>query len=438
MSEAGWIPYIRRQRAALLVLGLMSCLYFFSYFQRVAVPGTVFDELQKEFSASAGTIAALSSIYLYIYGGLQIFIGLAADRWGGARVLLTGGILLSLGGAVFPMAHSIPELYAARILVGLGASAMFISIVKEIDSLFESRHFAIILGLALMVGYTGGLFGTLPCERIVAWLGWRPALGIAGALCMAATLAAGLTLKRLGRLHSPPGAQAVHLYFRDILRNWSCYPVLVSGAINFSLYFVWQGVFGKKMLMDACNLSSAGAAAVMGGMMLSSMLITVASGFVSRLMGNRRKPILIACALLSMLAIGVMIFSLTPGAGARAMTAACLTLGAASGASAIFSCAMKELNPPRAAGASVGFINSVSYLAIAASVSGMGLLMDRFRGQAVNTAAALIYPATAYRLILLFCLALAGISLLSVLLIRETRGVCIYRERSPSMPTAAS
>ncbi len=432
MTFAGLLPYLRDRRAALLALLLMSSLYFFSYVQRVAVPGTVFDELQLEFAASAGAIATLSAIYLYIYGGLQVFIGLAADRWGGGRVLLIGGILLSLGAIAFPLARSIPDLYAARALVGLGASAMFISIVKEIDSLFEARHFAMVLCTVCMIGYTGGLFGTLPFERLVARLGWRPSLGLAGILTVAATLAAALVLKRLGRLCRPPGPPGNRLYLRDILVNRSCYPVLGAGSINFVLYFIWQAVFGKKMLMDACGFSSAGAAAITGGMMLCSMGVTVASGFVSRLIGNRRKPILVACALMTLLAVGVMSFSLTPGAGARLMLPACLLLGAASGASALFCCSMKELNPERAAGASVGFINSICYLTIAAVVNGAGAMLDRFRGQALATASALVYPAAAYRLVLLFCLALAGVSLLCALFIRESRGACVYRPPPPA------
>jgi predicted MFS family arabinose efflux permease len=423
--------FLGHRRSILLALLLMSSLYFFSYFQRVAVPGTVFDELQREFSASAGAIAALSSIYLYLYGLLQIFIGMGADRWGGGRVLLGGGILLSLGAILFPLAHSISELYVARVLTGVGASCMFICVVKEIDSLFESRHFAIVLCITIMIGYSGGLFGTLPFNQLVARFGWRPALGLAGALCAGATLAAGLVLWRLGRLRGAPDPSANRLYFNDILRNRSSYPVLLAGAINFTLYFIWQAVFGKKMLMDACHFSAAGAAAVTGGMMLFGMGVTVASGFLSRLMGNRRKPILVICVLLTLFAVGTMLGSLAPGAGARRMLAASLVLGAASGASALFCCIMKELNPQRAAGTSVGFINSACYLAIAVAVNGMGAILDQFRSQAVSTATALIYPAAAYRLILLVCLILAGISLASVLFIRESRGVCVYPEQAP-------
>ena len=431
--------FIHQRQTALLALLLMCSVYFFSYFQRVAIPGTIFDELQRGFATSAGTIAALSSIFLYIYGGMQIGIGLAADRWGGARILLISGLLMSLGAVWFPLAHSIPELYASRILVGLGAGGIFISIVKEIDSLFDVRHFAPVLCVALFIGYSGGLAGTFPFERLVARLGWRTALLIAGGLCAAAFLAAAILLKHTGRLRADEPARKAELYFKDILLNWNSYPVIFAGAVNFSIYFIWQAVFGKKMLTDICGLSSAGAASVIFFMMLISMSFITASGFLSRLMGNRRKPIMIAGVFLTLTALVLMTISLAiHPPDARWMTVGCLMLGLASSPAVMFSCTMKELNPERAAGTSIGFSNSFCYLAIAVTAHGAGILMDRFRDQAVSTASALIYPVSAYRSILVLCLIMAGLSAVTVLFIRESRGICVYRPRDPasgSLPT---
>ncbi len=415
-----------RQRAALLALLAMGGVYFFSYFQRVAVPGTIFNELQTAYQASAGAIAALGSIFLYIYGGLQLFTGLAVDRWGGARILLAGGLLMSLGALWFPLTYSLPALYASRVLVGLGASVIFISIVKEIDTLFAARHFALVLCAVLGIGYAGGLGGTFPFERLSAGLGWRSALLLAGAICAAAGLGAAILLRRTGRLRGSP-APPTRLDLKDILRNRATYPVILSGAINFGVFFIWQAVFGKKMLTDICGLASAAAAAATFYMMLSSMFFSTAAGFLSRLMGNRRKPLILAAVALTLIAVSLMRFNLAGPSAAFWMQAGFLMLGASSSASVMFCCAMKELNPERAAGASVGLSNSTAYLAIAAMVNGGGFLMDRFKDQAVATASALIYPAAAYRAILLLCLVLAAISCVSAIFIRESRGVCVYR-----------
>ena len=63
----------RQKRRELIMLVGMTALYFISYFQRVAVPGTVFNELQVDFNASAVAITALGALFLYIYGFWQIF-----------------------------------------------------------------------------------------------------------------------------------------------------------------------------------------------------------------------------------------------------------------------------------------------------------------------------------------------------------------------------
>ena len=67
-------------RLAVAAFATMGSIYFFSYFQRVGVPGTIFNELQSSFAATAAAVTALSSIYLYIYAGAQLIVGMLADR----------------------------------------------------------------------------------------------------------------------------------------------------------------------------------------------------------------------------------------------------------------------------------------------------------------------------------------------------------------------
>jgi sugar phosphate permease len=112
------------------VFFLMVSIYFFSYFHRVAVPGTIFNELQHDFSATASAIAMLGAIVFYIYASTQVFTGLMVDRWGAGRILVIGGTVMALGAILFPLSHSMTFLYFSRILVGLGASLVFISMVK--------------------------------------------------------------------------------------------------------------------------------------------------------------------------------------------------------------------------------------------------------------------------------------------------------------------
>ncbi|MBU0715361.1 MAG: MFS transporter [Verrucomicrobia bacterium] len=419
----------RQKRRELIMLAGMIALYFFSYFQRVAVPGTVFNELQVDFNASAVAITTLGALFLYVYGSWQIFAGLLADRFGGLRMLLIGGLLMTVGALIFPLARSLPLLYTTRVLVAFGASFMYISLIKEIDTLFDRRHFAMLLSVTLFFGYSGGLFGTLPLERAVDWFGWRASFLGVGLLTAGVLLGNVWLMKRIRR-PEPPHRRALRLFIKDIIQNRCGWYIIVPSAINFSIYFLFQASIGKKMLSDACGANSAQAAAIMFGMLLTTMVFTSLSGFLSRLIGNRRKPLIIGGTSLTLGALTFMLWVLAhPSDTAGLMAAGCVLLGISVSISPLLTSTMKEVNPEEAAATSVGLINCLSYLCVAATTNLAGMAMDAFREQAVVTTQAIIYPASAYRMILLGCLIAAAASWISSLFISETRGLCTYRQR---------
>jgi MFS family permease len=398
----------------------MNAVYFFSYFQRVAIPGTVFDELQGELRLTAGAVALLSAVFLYVYGGMQFFVGVAADRFGAARVFLVGGAIMTAGALVFPLSHSAGALYASRALVGLGCSLIYISVVKAIDELFEDRHFGVLLGVALFLGYSGGLFGTYPFAALVQGVGWRRALlGMGGASAVALAVA-GAGLARHGRLMRSGRGEFPMAHVGQVLRNRAARPLWVAGAINFSLYFVIQATIGKKLLSDALHLAPRQAAWALFAMMLTSMITLFLSGFLVRLAGNRYALLLRLTLALSTLATGGLLASLALPAGGRAVAVAgCVLLAGAAGLAPVFTMAIRACNPPEASATAVGVINAICYLGIALLAHAAGWILDRFEPAAVRTPVALVYPPAAYRAYLVLALALAAVGLLATLRIRE-------------------
>ncbi len=131
MLPQQFISKIYNERTNILILTSIILLYFFSFFQRIAVPGTIFNELKTDFAVSAAVVTSLGAIYLYMYAGTQIFTGILADRFGSARVVLAGGILMAIGSIFFPLCTSLTPLYLSRAIIGMGASLMFITMVKE-------------------------------------------------------------------------------------------------------------------------------------------------------------------------------------------------------------------------------------------------------------------------------------------------------------------
>lgn len=409
----------------IIIVALIVQVYFFSYFQRVAVPGTVFNELQTDFSAPASVITMLGALVFYLYASLQIFNGYLADRLGAGRILLFGGAVMAAGSLLFPMAHSIGLLYTSRILVGLGASFIYVSMVKEIDELFAEHHFAMMLCLAMFFGYFGGLAGTYPVERAVAAFGWRKTFLVAGVFNTLVILGVGYALYKTHRLHT--GNTVFSLgQVKAVLLNRHAIPLIVCGSLNFSLYFLIQAAIGKKLLQDCYTFSSASAATLTCAMMLVNMVSVGISGFISRLFQNRRKPIILFASVLPLVWTSMVLLSLKDMLSPAWLTIGFLLAAVSTGFGPIFNSVMKEMNATGSAGTAIGYSNGAAYLAMAIVTNVTGIVMDCYRSSATVMANATIYPRQAYIVIFVGAIVVAAITFLFSLFVAETHGKHIY------------
>ncbi len=417
-----FLAWARSNRLALLVFFSMGGVYFFTNFQRVAVPGTVFDEIRTDFGTSATAVTALAAIFLYVYAGMQVFIGAGADRFGPARMILVGGALLATGSILFPLSTSITTLYLSRALVGLGASFMYLSIVKEVVNIFDAKHFPPLLGVLLVVGYSGGLAATAPLERLVARFGWRASFLGAGIVCAVVYVFVAALLKAAGRI-AHKGNRISMGDLGRLFRTRSIYPLLVCGPINFSMYYVLQITVGKKFLSDYCGLSSRSAANVTFAMLAIVVSGSLVGGFLPRLVGNRRKPFVIITSVGVLAGCAGLAAGMMTRAGASWFVACYLVL-AATNASAIMGTALiKEVSPTATAAFAIGVLNAATYLWIAVASNASGLVLDAFDASALHTETAVIYPPRAYTAIFAGMAAFSVLSVAAALFAPETLGV---------------
>jgi predicted MFS family arabinose efflux permease len=416
--------------AALFVF--MSGLYSFSFFQRVAVPGSIFNDLQVEFAVSAGAITALSSIYLFIYAGQQFFIGMLTDRFGGVKVTLAGGVFLCLGAVLFTFSKSMGMLYFSHALVGLGAGAMYLSGIKEIDKLFRPENFAPLVGVFCVIGYSGGLLGTRPFRGLVDSLGWRQAL-LAVAI-LAVVFWIGTFLAGRGVDRGRQGAVPVSMFgnIGKVFRNPRIYPLLFAGMINFSIYFSFQSTIGPKFLGDFLGIEAAQSTRYTFFMMLSTLSTMLISGPLTRILGNRRKPFIVFASFNSVFCVSLILCTVLFKLPAACFMVAFAMLAVSAGLTPVIVSFVKELNHRDAAGLAVGTQNTATYLAVAFSASLIGFILDLFRKAAVTTSGgAVVYPAGAYLAIFWVMLAFAIISVIWALKTQETKGVNVYAEPKP-------
>ena len=149
---------VRLRWTAFVVVGLA---YVLSFFHRFA-PAAISADLQQTFHASGAELGGLAATYFYVYTVMQIPAGILADTLGPRRVVAIGGLIAGLGAVLFGMADTLTAASVGRLLVGLGVSVMFISMLKLNAAWFHDRHFATMTGATILLGNVGSLLAAAP------------------------------------------------------------------------------------------------------------------------------------------------------------------------------------------------------------------------------------------------------------------------------------
>jgi MFS family permease len=95
----------------------------------------------NDLKTSGALMGILASAYFYPYGLMQVPAGLLADSWGPRRSIALFFIFSAAGSIALGLAQSVGMAIAARILVGLGVSMVFIATLKILTNWFEPERF---------------------------------------------------------------------------------------------------------------------------------------------------------------------------------------------------------------------------------------------------------------------------------------------------------
>jgi MFS transporter, DHA1 family, inner membrane transport protein len=203
----------RPRRAGLFVLiPLVLATYLANVSATAMTPFLL--EIAHDLNADLGAIGILLSASSITWGAVSVFAGLASDRLGRRPVMLVGLIGLALGPLGLAAATAFPAAFLARVSNGFGGGAfMGTALAAAADAVPQSER-----GRALGWMITGQsiamVLGVPMVAYIGAFIGWRAALAIQGALMMVAAILVWLAVPGESRQrrdeHSPsPGVRAL-------------------------------------------------------------------------------------------------------------------------------------------------------------------------------------------------------------------------------------
>lgn len=188
---------------------------------------------------------------MYSYAVSQLLIGVYSNRYGGVRILLIGGTLFCSGMIGFSQVSNLFLLYLFRIFTGFGAGIVFIGLAKILADLFSIR-FALMLGIALFIGYLGPVTGTVPVVWLIHALGWRSALLLPGLAAL--FFLAGIALFAKGTIKKTVPGQTFRLLPALFLAPGMLL-LCVSSAIMFGIYYSLLTQIGQKSFEDVYHWS---------------------------------------------------------------------------------------------------------------------------------------------------------------------------------------
>ncbi|AWE08784.1 MFS transporter [Lysinibacillus sp. 2017] len=210
--------------------------------QRTA-PGLITDQVMRDFNVTASTIGFLASIQFFIYTGLQIPMGILADRFGPNYFLIVGATLTGIGTIIYSLGTHEFVLFFARMLTGMGDATIWVNLVLILGGWFSTKEFVRLIGLAGMTGSLGFLLATVPFSAWIDLLGWRGAFFSAGfLLCLCGILLYFVLLKKPKQIfHNEPDVvtnngerEKTSVLLRRIFSSWQAW----------SLFFCHFGVVG--------------------------------------------------------------------------------------------------------------------------------------------------------------------------------------------------
>ena len=409
-----------RRLDALLIAGFLL-IYFFCNLQKVIIPGSIFNELQAHFSATAPEITGLGAVFMYSYGFFQLATGMLIDRYYGVRVLVVGGTAFTLGCLLTALPLSLRGMYVARLLVGLGASTVYLSMVTEMARIC-GQNFPLFVGLAAFCGYSGSAVGSVPFVLLTQHFHWQHLLLIL-ALLMLLVLFGFMMLAKLAKL--PKIRRDVHFSlatFRAPLKNPQNWHTMMFMCFIFGSYFTLQTVIGKKILEDFVGMSAASASLVLTMMVVLAAVDGFVVTLLSKWAGNRKVIFLRIAALLTVVFQAAALAAVALGCRAHwYWWCVFVVLAVAGNFVPLVFVVIRDNNPAESMGTATSIINSSPYVAVAILGNLIGWIMEQWKPVAVS--GKMIYPSQAYCATFVLLLACAILGCIATFLLKEKRTV---------------
>ena len=153
--------------------------------------------IADQFGATIPEVQWVVLAYILAIGSLMIPLGRIADMIGPRRLYLAGAALFTAGAIAAGLSPGLASLAGLKALQGVGNAAVQATSLAILTAAFPPSQRGRAIGLYMLVGGSGFIFGPLAGGSVISWLGWRWMVFMVAPFGLA-SLAAMLWLGRAG------------------------------------------------------------------------------------------------------------------------------------------------------------------------------------------------------------------------------------------------
>ncbi|MFD0485260.1 nitrate/nitrite transporter [Kineococcus sp. GCM10028916] len=365
-------------RGAWLVFAVGALAYVVTVGNRTSLAAAGL-EAQQRYGIGAGTLSSFAVLQFLVYAVLQVPIGVLIDRWGPRRLVIAGGIAMGGGQLLLALSTQTWQAVLARVLVGAGDAATFVSVLRVVTNWFPPQRVPVMTQLVGLFGQLGQVFSFVPLVALLHGPGWTAAYGGIAAFTVLTVVLCVLVLRDV-----PPGtvnpraAKPLREVLGDLraaLRHpgtrlglWSHWATPFSGN-------AFAALWGYPFLVSGQGLGTGAAGALL-------TLYTVSAAGTGPLMGTlvARHPFRRSWIVLAIVGGQFVVWSvvlLWPGPAPLWVLAVMVVVVATGvpGSMIGFDYA-RTSNPVHRLGGATGMTNVMGFTATIVFIAAIGLLLD--------------------------------------------------------------
>jgi len=349
--------------------------YLLAFFQRLAL-NSASDPIRATFHWNAAQLGMVAAAYFVAASVMRVPSGIIADRWGARRMLLVSMLLGAVGALLFSQARSLPVAIAARVLVALGDSAIFIGLVRLQADWFKHEEFATVSGLSLVMAGVGFWLSTTPLVLALRVASWQAVFAVVGGLGLVLTAAAALIIPEKADTPRHDVSHArIPLTQRvtRIVANPYSWPSIALFMAGYSIWTVFGATWGIPYWNQVQHLSMRAAAERFSLFVAAWAIGCWILGRLSDRWRERRRLQVIAGGIA---VLGMAMLAAVPQLPSAWALAVFVAMGSAAGVTPISYASMRENNPPDSPGLAIAVMLTVSDLAAAGAQYLSGRLLD--------------------------------------------------------------